>query len=128
MPAAGGSGGVPSPSLPSDADRERIVELLARHQAAGRFELAELERRVELVYAADSHEQLHAVIGDLPPLGPGQPPRPAGRGRGHAESEQPEAGWRPTGERFRDPRTRRILRVWVDPANGARHYVPDETG
>jgi hypothetical protein len=128
MPGPDGSGVGPNHSLLSDTDRERIVELLARHQAAGRFGLDELERRVERVYAADSRQQLDAVIGDLPPLGPGQAPRRAGWGRGHAESDKPDAGWRPTGERFRDPRTRRVLRVWVDPATGARHYVPDETG
>jgi hypothetical protein len=128
MRGAGGSGGGPHQSLLSDADRERIVELLARHQAAGRFGLDELERRVELVYAAGSRQQLDELIADLPPLGPGQPPRQAGWGRGHAESDKPEAGWRPTSERFRDPRTRRVLRVWVDPATGARHYVPEETG
>ena len=33
--------------------------------------------------------------------------------------------WRPTAERFRDPRTNRVMRVWED-AGGARHYVADD--
>lgn len=31
----------------------------------------------------------------------------------------------PTGERFRDPSSGKITRVWVDPADGSRHYVPE---
>jgi len=38
---------------------------------------------------------------------------------------EPGAGWVPTPERFRDPSTRAIMRVWVDPADLSRHYVPD---
>jgi hypothetical protein len=32
----------------------------------------------------------------------------------------------PTAERFRDPSTKKIMRVWIDPADGSRHYVPDD--
>jgi hypothetical protein len=32
----------------------------------------------------------------------------------------------PTDERFRDPTTRVILRVWVDPSDQSRHYVPED--
>jgi hypothetical protein len=31
----------------------------------------------------------------------------------------------PTDERFRDPSTRAIMRVWIDPADQSRHYVPE---
>jgi hypothetical protein len=135
-----GQGAGADPMLVTDADRERTIDLLAHHQAAGRFGLDELERRVELVYAAKSRSELAHVLDGLPPLaagssgGPGtrtrsgSEPRPAGWGRGHAEADRPGAGWMPTDERFRDPRTRRVMRVWVDPGTGARHYVPDETG
>ena len=37
----------------------------------------------------------------------------------------PGPDWRPTGERLRDPRTNRVMRVWEDSAGG-RHYVPDD--
>jgi len=46
-------------------------------------------------------------------------------GRGHGDAEAPHAGWRPTNERFRDPKTNRVMRVWED-AGGSRHYVPDD--
>ena len=53
----------------------------------------------------------------LPPLprAPGEERRPRW-GRGHGEAEKPEPDWQPTNERFRDPRTRNVLRVWVDGA------------
>jgi hypothetical protein len=127
MAATPGSGSGANRILLSDDDREQLVELLARHSAAGSFSTDELERRVAVVYAAESRDQVTAVIADLPPLDPGKspPPRLWRRG-GHAEADKPGLGWVPTDERFRDPRTRRIMRVWVDPASGARHYVPDQ--
>jgi len=46
----------------------------------------------------------------------------------HGESPTPAGDWQPTGERFRDPSTGRLMRVWIDPRDGSRHYVaePDE--
>ncbi len=111
--------------LLSDADREQLFERLKRHAAAGTFEIDELERRVEALAAAQTREQAAEVVADLPPLP--DDPRPAGArwGHGHGDADKPRAEWRPTGERFRDPRTNRVMRVWED-ASGARHYVPDE--
>ena len=61
--------------------------------------------------------------------------RPAKPGRGrpgqrrrHAQRPQPDAAWVPTPERFRDPSTRAIMRVWIDPADLSRHYVPEPGG
>lgn len=45
--------------------------------------------------------------------------------RRHGETELPEVTWRPTRERFRDPTTHRVMRVWVDVADGSRHYVAE---
>jgi len=45
--------------------------------------------------------------------------------RRHGESPGPEEGWTRTEEVFRDPSTDRIMRVWVDPKDGSRHYVPE---
>ena len=67
----------------------------------------------------------------LPAVAPGTaaagsaPPRRARRRRGHGHADQPAAGWVPTSERFRDPSTSMVMRVWVDPADQSRHYVPE---
>ena len=44
----------------------------------------------------------------------------------HGESTMPAGHWTPTDEIFVDPTTRRRMRVWVDPADGSRHYVPEK--
>jgi hypothetical protein len=51
-----------------------------------------------------------------------------GQRRRHAQQAAPAAGWVPTPERFRDPSTRAIMRVWIDPADLSRHYVPEPGG
>jgi hypothetical protein len=115
-----------------DAERELLFETLKRHHAAGRLDVPELERRVALVAAADTSEQVAAAMADLPPIPAGDGPatrstrsRPRW-GRGHGDVDRPEPGWEPTNERFRDPGSDRVMRVWVD-QQGARHYVPDDT-
>lgn len=45
--------------------------------------------------------------------------------RRHGESELPAEGWQRTDEVFVDPTTERRMRVWVDPVDGARRYVPE---
>ncbi len=131
------SGGGPRP-LAAEADRERLVALLREHYAVGLLGLDELDRRVGLVLSAQYLDQAAAAVADLPGVpvpgtaaaGTAAPagaaaPRRAKRRRGHAHADRPAAGWIPTGERFRDPATRAIMRVWVDPADQSRHYVPE---
>jgi hypothetical protein len=113
----------------SDAEREQLYEQLKRHAADGRLDLAELERRVAMVAAATTDADASAALADLPPLrrsenDPRPPPAARGRRRGHGHADAPSPDWQPTPERFRDPRTNRVMRVWVDAA-GARHYVPE---
>ena len=119
--------------LASDADRERLVALLREHYAVGLFGLDELDRRVGVVLSAQYLDEAAAAVADLPgPAGTGTagtaiagPPRRPRRRRGHAHADQPAAGWIPTNERFRDPSTSTVVRVWVDPADQSRHYVPE---
>jgi hypothetical protein len=97
---------------------DELAALVGRHYAAGRFGPEELERRLDLALAGS-----HAALDALPPL-----PAPAPKrrwGRRHGESGVARATWVPTKERFLDPTTQRVMRVWVDPADHARHYVPD---
>ena len=123
-------------SLVSDAGRERLLGLLREHYARGQLELDEMSRRVGIVLASTYTDEAAAAVTDLPLLGTaaGEPPpasprrgRP-GQRRRHAQQAEPGAGWVPTAERFRDPSTRAIMRVWVDPADLSRHYVPEPDG
>ena len=124
--------GVPRP-LASDADRDRLVALLREHYAVGLFGLDELDRRVGVVLSVRYLDEAAAAVSDLPVIAgtgtaapPGNAaPRRARRRRGHAHADQPAAGWVPTNERFRDPSTSTVMRVWVDPADQSRHYVPE---
>ena len=121
-------------SLLSEADREQLLGLLREHYARGQLDLEEMSRRVGVVLASAYSDEAMAAVTDLPLLGAagsgGASPTQAARGRPgqrrrHAQRAQPAAGWVPTPERFRDPSTRAIMRVWVDPADLSRHYVPE---
>jgi hypothetical protein len=59
------------------------------------------------------------------PLLPVGGSRPGGRKR-HGEPGAHEEHWVATAEVFRDPSSGRVMRVWVDPTDGARHYLPSE--
>jgi DNA-binding CsgD family transcriptional regulator len=124
-------GGAPAGrrSLLGDADRERLIALLREHYAAGRLDLDDLRHRVGVVLAAANAEQATVAMADLPPAGvpdtPGAGRRRGSRGR-HAQTNEPEPGWMRTAERFRDPSSGVIMRVWVDPSDESRHYVPDD--
>jgi hypothetical protein len=50
----------------SDADRQRTVEALQRHTAAGRLDLDEFADRVDRALACRTHADLAALVGDLP--------------------------------------------------------------
>ncbi len=123
-------------SLLGDADRERLAGLLREHYARDGLSLDELRRRVGIVLAAEYSDEAAAAVADLPLLaggpgaaaGPGGSRMPAGQRRRHAQAAAPGPGWMPTPERFRDPSTKKIMRVWIDPADGTRHYVPDDAG
>jgi hypothetical protein len=110
----------------SDAERELLYDKLGDHAAAGRIGVEELERRVAAIEAAESREEAARVLADLPPIPTASARRRRlRRDRGHGHADAPEPDWHPTDERFRDPKTNRVIRVWVDSAGG-RHYVADD--
>jgi DNA-binding CsgD family transcriptional regulator len=125
-------GGAPAGrrSLLGNADRERLVALLREHYAAGRLDLDDLRHRVGVVLAATNAEQATMALADLPPAGVPDTPGAGRRRRGsrgrHAQTSTPEPGWMPTAERFRDPGSGVLMRVWIDPSDESRHYVPDD--
>jgi hypothetical protein len=117
--------GGPRP-LAAEADREHLLALLREHYAVGLFGLDELDRRVGVVLGAQYLDEAAAAVADLPGApapAPGTAPRRVRRG--HAHADQPAAGWIPTDERFRDPTSRAVMRVWIDPADQSRHYIPE---
>lgn len=113
----------------SDAEREDLFEQLSQHAAVGRLDVNQLEERVAALHSAQTHEEAAAVMADLPSLEPAGRPGTMERwprwGRGHGESDAAAPGWTPTGERFRDPKTGKVMRVWID-GSGSRHYVVDK--
>ena len=78
-----------------------------------------------VVLAAEFVDEAAATVTDLPALVPAGAPARKPRRRAHAQATQPGAGWVPTPERFRDPASRVVMRVWIDPADQSRHYVPE---
>ena len=123
-----GTAGLPASRL-GDAGRDRLTAVLREHYALGTLDIDEFTRRVEIVLAADYADQAAAAVGDLPPLAgpaPGSGPAAGKRARRrHAQAAVPGSGWVPTSERFRDPAAGTVMRVWLDPADQSRHYVPD---
>ena len=113
-----------------EAGRERLIGLLREHYAAGRLDLDDLRRRVGVVLGAAYTDEAAAALAGLPSSpAAGEPGANRGR-RGHrgrhAQTAEPRPGWVSTPERFRDPSSGTIMRVWTDPADGSRHYVPDD--
>ena len=114
----------------ADDERDTLAEALGRHYVAGRLDADALNARVEAVYGAEFRDEAQAALADLLALEPAaRAAAPARRGglrrRGPGEAEAAQPGWRPTPERFLDPSTDRIMRVWIDPADGRRHYVAE---
>lgn len=56
----------PSPEPLPSAARERVIELLTRHYANDEITEAQLERRLQEVYAARTTRDLDAIVADLP--------------------------------------------------------------
>src|SRR5262245_53704768 len=52
--------------LVGDHDRQSTADLLSLALAQGYFDLAEYDVRVQRAFAADTSEQLHRVVADLP--------------------------------------------------------------
>ncbi len=107
-----------------DAGRDRLAAVLGRYYVDGRIDADELDRRLGAVYDAGG-VGVADVLAGLPALAPAAPSiRTRRRGR-HAEADAADPTWRPTRERFVDPSTDRVMRVWIDPADQRRHYVPE---
>jgi hypothetical protein len=70
----------------SDTERQRAIDELRRHCAAGRIDVEEYARRVERALSATTLEELDGLRDDLPML---RIPEPAGHGGIWARSGPP---------------------------------------
>jgi hypothetical protein len=106
---------------------DAVAAELGRHYVAAHLEADELDERLGRLYAAP--ESAVALLEDLPGLEPAVPAPVAGRKgwwrRRHGESDGARPDWIPTSERFLDPTTDRLMRVWLDRQTRRRHYVPE---
>jgi hypothetical protein len=100
-------------------EQEHVAALLGLHFAQDRLDADELDRRLDLAFAGSAE-----ALAGLPALAPAEAPKRRW-GRRHGETGTAQPGWLPTKERFIDPSTQRVMRVWVDPADHSRHYVPE---
>ena len=101
-------------------EQEHVAALLGRHFAADRLDAEELDRRLDLAFAGS----VEPALAGLPPLAAPAPPKRRW-GRRHGEADTADPSWVPTKERFVDPTTQRVMRVWVDPGDHSRHYLAD---
>ncbi|QFG26833.1 DUF1707 domain-containing protein [Actinomadura sp. WMMB 499] len=62
----------------SDADRDRVAQVLRDAAGDGRLTLAELDERLDAVYAAKTYAELRPLTRDLPAAGTDPVPPPAG--------------------------------------------------
>jgi len=109
----------------TEPEQEQLLEALRRYVAEGRLELEEFDTRATRLVEARTRGEARAVLDGLPLLA--APPPSSGRrrwGRRHGETDALQAHWIATDEVFRDPASGRVMRVWIDPTDGTRHYAP----
>ena len=64
----------------SDADRERVANVLREAAGDGRLTMDELDERLDAVYAAKTYAELEPITHDLPGAGTSRAPAPAPSG------------------------------------------------
>jgi Domain of unknown function (DUF1707) len=105
----------------SEQEQEHLLQALHRHFAAGRLDLEQFDARAALLYGAQTRAGARAALDGLPLLAAPTPRERRSRRR-HGEGEPVQPHWVATDEVFRDPTSGRVMRVWVDPTDGTRHY------
>ena len=99
--------------------RSGVAALLGRHFAEDRLDADELDRRLDLAFAGSSD-----ALAGLPPLARTRHRSGAGAAATASPARPIRAGCRPRSASSTRS-TQRVMRVWVDPADHSRHYVPE---
>ncbi|WNI34205.1 DUF1707 domain-containing protein [Streptomyces sp. ITFR-6] len=79
----------------SDAERERIAEILREAVAEGRLEMEEFEQRLDAAYKARTHGELEPIVRDLPAVGAAVAPVAAGQPRTGSMARWPDRVGKP---------------------------------
>ncbi len=74
----------------SDAERERIAEILREAVAEGRLRMEEFEQRLDAAYKARTHGELEPLVRDLPAPGGAVAPVAAGQPRTGSMARWPD--------------------------------------
>lgn len=74
----------------SDAERERIAEILREAVAEGRLEMEEFDQRLDATYKARTHGELEPIVRDLPAVGAAVAPVVAGQPRTGSMARWPD--------------------------------------
>ncbi|WP_233617881.1 DUF1707 SHOCT-like domain-containing protein [Actinomadura sp. WAC 06369] len=75
LPDHAGTSGTPEMRA-SDTDRDRVAQILRDAAGDGRLTLAELDERLDVVYAAKTYAELQPLTRDLPATGAAAAPPP----------------------------------------------------
>jgi hypothetical protein len=108
----------------SDRERDEWVAALRRHLSDGRLDLEQFDARLVRLYAAQTRVAARDALDGLPLLA--APARGRRNRRRHGETADVQPHWVATDEVFRDPSSGRVMRVWIDPTDGSRHYAQAE--
>lgn len=79
----------------SDAERERIAEILREAVAEGRLEMEEFDQRLDRAYRARTHGELEPLVRDLPGVGSSSAAPAVVRPRSGSAARWPERIGRP---------------------------------
>lgn len=109
----------------TEEEQQRLLQALQRHLAAGRLDLEQFDVRAARLYGAETRAGARAALEGLPLLA-APTPRARRPRRRHGEQGAVQPHWVATDEVFRDPTSGRVMRVWVDPTDGTRHYAEAE--
>jgi hypothetical protein len=106
----------------TEQEQELLLQALRRHLNDGRLDLDQFDTRAARLYGAETRAAARAALDGLPLLA-AEPAPQRRRRRRHGEGDGVRAHWIATDEVFRDPTSGRVMRVWVDPTDGSRHYA-----